>query len=118
MGLLERTFVITDDRYDVGCGLQEYNGTYSLVEAKKGEKKTFMKWVYPQKYDVDTKENYPGDKAFPKSVAIADGRTATIEALESWIEILRGGDDNRQSRQPQGERENENPSYDKDDIPF
>ena len=116
MGLLERTFVITDDRYDVGCGLQEYNGTYSLVEAKKGEKKTFMKWVYPQKYDTDTKENFPGDKAFPKSVAIADGRAATIEALESWIEVLKGGDGNRQSRKPESREETK--SVMNDDIPF
>jgi len=110
MGLLERTFVITDARYDVGCGLQEYNGIYSLVEAKKGEKKTFLKWVYPQKFDQDTKENYPGDKAFPKSVAIAEGRQATIAALEEWIQILKGGE-----RQP----EKEAPQFDgKDDIPF
>lgn len=116
MGLLERTFVITDDNYDVGCGLQEYNGTYSLVEAKKGEKKTFMKWVYPQKYDQDTKENYPGDKAFPKSVAIAEGRVETIQALEGWIEILKGGDGNQRTTNPQSREET--PSVMNDDIPF
>lgn len=112
MGLLERTFVITDDRYDVGCGLQEYNGVYSLVEAKKGEKKTFLKWVYPQKFDPDTKENFPGDKAFPKSVAIAEGRAATIKALEGWLyELGRGSSE----RPPETEPEVE---VGTDDIPF
>lgn len=109
MSLLDRTFIITDDRYDVGCGLQEYNGVYSLVEAKEGEKKIFLKWVYPQKYDQDTKENFPGDKAFPKSVAIAEGKEATIAALEGWLAELKG---------EAAPAETKAPGPDKDDIPF
>lgn len=89
MGLLEDTFVITDDRYDSGCGLQKYRGVYSLCAANKGDSKTFLKWVFPQKFDKDTKENYPGDKAFPMSIAIGEGREDTIAVLQGWIDELK-----------------------------
>jgi len=114
MGLLEKTFVVTDDRYDVGAGLQEYNGTYSVCEAKKGEKKTFLKWVYPQKFDKDTRENYPGDKPFPKSVAIANGKEEVIRVLTEWLDILEG----RPGTQPSKNVKTRKPNIAEDDIPF
>ena len=118
MGLLERTFVVTDDRYDIGAGLQEYNGTYSLCEAHKGERKTFLRWVYPQKFDQDTKENYPGDKALPKSVAIAGSRSSTIKALEGWIEALKNEPGQRKAAgSSRGETRREVKEKD-DTIPF
>lgn len=115
MGLLERTFIVTDDRYDAGCGLQEFKGTYSLCAAKKGESKTFLKWVYPQKYDQDTKENFPGDKAFPMGIALADSKEETVAVLQGWIDELEGGDGNLKRQSEVNKRK---PDLEKDDIPF
>jgi len=113
MGLLETTFVITDDRYDSGCGLQEYRGDYSLCEAKKGDSKTFLKWVFPQKYDKDTKENYPGDKAFPMSIKVGSSKEEAIETLRRWLDIL---EDRPNTRKPQNGQGGQTVSN--DNIPF
>ena len=92
MGLLEETFIVTDDAYESGCGLQDYRGTVSLCAAKKGDSKTFLKWVFPQKYDKDTKVNFPGDKAFPMSIAVGDGRKEAAKVLRHWADVLDGGE--------------------------
>lgn len=117
MSLLGRTFKITDDNYDSGCGMQEYNGTYSVCEAKKGEKKMFLKWVYPQKYDKDTKENYPGDKTFPMSIAVANSKEDAIKTLLRWVAILRGEDAGQNEGSSQKQKAEWIPPVN-DEIPF
>lgn len=111
MGLLERSFVIMDDRYDAGCGVQEYGGKFSICEAKKGDKKMFLKWVYPQRYDKDTKENYPGDKTFPMSVTFASSKQEAVDTLLRWVELIKGNEGGRAERKSA-------PAEKNDTIPF
>lgn len=141
MGLLEKTFVVTNEDYDQGFGLDCFRERYSLKVGKQGDTKVFTKWVFPQKYDRNTRENYPGEKAFPMSVelpedyedaAIALVQVAAALAKEEDLDFddivrkaastkskKRGKPGTEKRRKPPRPKwEDDDPGISDDDIPF
>lgn len=81
MGLLEKTFIQTNKDYNQGFGLDCFRDRYSLRAGKQGDSKVFMRWVFPQKYDRESKESYPGDNAFPMAIELPEDSEDACEAL-------------------------------------
>ncbi len=136
MGLMEKTFVVTSDEYNSGAGLDCYKKKYKLLAGKEGDSKVFAKWVFPQKYDPNEKESYPGDKAFPMSIDLPKDYVEAVFALLKWAAALAKEEDidfqdciekfgrtvgrkrkATRSRQPQ-QSDDDFPPLTDDDIPF
>ncbi len=84
-------FILTDYEYNSGFMLDEYNGVYSLVEARLGQDKDaneviYKKWGYTDKREKGDDGKYvnkPGKKR-PWGVALG----TRDEAIERLREIL------------------------------
>lgn len=103
----ERSFVIIDDKYRRGFGIDEYDGIVALCECNYGsDDKIYAKWGFPQ-----NKNRQPIAKAIPWKITLGYRRQA-IDRLQQLIDYLEGsmGEDGQES----GE------AYDSpnDDIPF
>lgn len=86
-------FIQTNDEYKSGFMIDEYNGVYSLVEAKVGSDgaKVFKKWGYVDKSvkgDDGKYHSEPGKKR-PWGVELGMKEEA-IERLETVLAMLRG----------------------------
>jgi len=92
-------FIITDEQWNQGIHLDEYNGTFSLISAKQKEDgRVFDDWCKVRKgQDAYT------EKDLPMGVRLGDKEQA-VEVLKQFIKALEGGG---------GQPEKEN-----DDIPF
>jgi len=96
-------------QYGDGILLNEYQGEFSLVAAKRKDGKTFMEWVFPQKRD-GSKE--PIDKSLPWKIKLGSKGLA-IEALRFFLGELEG------SMEAPGREEPARPGEpDDNDIPF
>jgi len=109
-GIAIEDFILTDEKYNQGVTLDEYNGVLSLVSCRKTDKgMVFMQWCYPQTRENDT--NIPADKSLPWKITLGD-RFSAIGVLRELLHRL--GDD-----PPSPENDmTENPWDDEDDIPF
>jgi hypothetical protein len=70
---------IPHSEYGDGVILNEYNGTFSIVAAKKGKDgKPYMQWGFPQ-----GKDRLPREKPLPIKINLGDrnAATATLKAL-------------------------------------
>jgi len=76
-------FIQTDEKYNTGLVLDEYNGIFSLVSAfgPKGDFTTKLRWGFPQK-----KEG-PAEKAIPWKITLGNRREA-VEILTKIINEL------------------------------
>ena len=125
MGLLEQTFVTTDEEYKQGAGIDKYRDKYSIRVGKMGDSKVFTKWVFPQKWDKEAKESYPGDKAFPMSVELPENPITAVFALLKWAKAI-CKDDNidfadvvaKAGAVQKPKKVDEFPELEDDDIPF
>ena len=88
---------MTDERYNQGVLLDEYNGVYSLVSAKQGDSKVFTQWCKPRVGE----EKY-SEKAIPMGVRLGD-KAQAVTVLQRFVQMLKRG-----MATPPG----------KDDIPF
>lgn len=80
-----------NDKYNQGIELEEYNGIYSLVLARQGEDGTIFKnWVFPSRYDKDTKEHKAVSKSLPWKIKIGNSESEAIETLQYFIGLLGG----------------------------
>ena len=71
-------------QYGEGIMLNEYNGSFSLVSARKKEDKIYMEWVYPQKRDGSRQ---PMEKSLPWKITLGD-KEAAIQALRFFLKEL------------------------------
>ena len=72
------------NQYGEGIMLNEYNGSFSLVSARKKEDKIYMEWVYPQKRDGSRQ---PMEKSLPWKITLGD-KEAAIQALRFFLKEL------------------------------
>ena len=84
---MSENFILTDSEYKSGFVLDEYNGVYSLVEARQGtDEKVYKKWGYIEKRDKGDDGKYeskPGKKR-PWGVALG----MREEAIRRLREVL------------------------------
>jgi len=79
------SFRETDTKYHSGIELDEYQGSYSLVNAKRGKDEIIYKeWVYPQR------DKKPIEKCIPWKITIGGSAEEAIETLQYFIELLSG----------------------------
>ena len=71
-------------QYGEGIMLNEYNGSFSLVSARKKEEKIYMEWCYPQKRDGSRQ---PMEKSLPWKITLGD-KEAAIQALRFFLKEL------------------------------
>ena len=71
-------------QYGEGIVLDDYNGTISLVAARKKEDNIYMEWCYPQARDGSRK---PIEKSLPWKVSLGD-RESAIKALRFFLKEL------------------------------
>ena len=72
------------NQYGEGIMLNDYNGSFSLVSARKKEDKIYMEWVYPQKRDGSRQ---PMEKSLPWKITLGD-KEAAIAALRFFLKEL------------------------------
>jgi hypothetical protein len=80
-------FILTNEQYDSGIALDEYNDKYSIASAylnKNGQ--VALKWVFQQKWDKDTKKSVPG-KNMPLKIELGT-RDEAIETLKDLLRML------------------------------
>jgi len=82
---MELKDAIMINNYD-GIVLQEYKGTYKLVEVEKYKGKIYMKWMYPARWEYG--DRVPAKKALPIQIRLGDKETAikTLKMLLSYLE--------------------------------
>lgn len=79
------------DKYGGGILLDEYNGSYSLVNAKQTEDgKIFKDWVFPARYDKQERCSKPIEKSTPWKLTIGSSPEEAIETLRYFIGLLDG----------------------------
>ena len=71
-------------QYGEGIIMDEYNGSISLVSARKKEDKVYMEWCYPQARDGSRK---PIEKSLPWKITLGD-REAAIKAMRFFLAEL------------------------------
>ena len=75
-----------NDQYNQGIELEEYDGTYSLVLAQKGnDENVYKKWCFPEY------KKKPIDKSVPWKIPLGNSEAEAIETLQYFIELLGGG---------------------------
>jgi len=85
---MQDNFIITQEKWSQGTKLDEYQGTYSLIDAKEGQGgEIFSTWAYPQ-----DKDRRPRDKAIPVKVTLGTSKRQAIATLEYFLGILKGKD--------------------------
>ena len=81
---MEKFIALKDSKYNEGVQLEEYNGSFSLVTARKGDDdKVYLKWGFPQ-----SKDRKPIEKSIPWKVTIGNDITEAIQMLELFILTL------------------------------
>ena len=102
-------FILTDPKWHQGAKLEEYEGTWSIISAKEGDKGVFAQWCKPQTgWDNDTSEQTYASKDVPMAVRLGEIDDA-IDACEQFVDYLkkiRDGDTSSDSGQIE------------DDLPF
>jgi hypothetical protein len=73
-----------NSKYGEGVILDEYNGSFSLVSARKKDDEVYMEWVYPQARDGSRK---PIDKNIPLKITFGD-RESIIKGLRFFLAEL------------------------------
>lgn len=81
---------IPTDKYGAGILLDEYNGSYSLVSARRSEDGTIYKdWCYPQR------NKQPIEKSLPWKIKLGDSPQEAFDALayfgKAMREVMSGG---------------------------
>lgn len=100
-------FIVTDPKYNRGILLDEYNGRYSLVQARQGESKVFVQWCKPKQGD----DKY-ASKDLPLGVRLGS-KDEAVKILKNFIAAIQGGYEN----EGEGSRPT-NTDTDDLDIPF
>ena len=76
-------------QYGEGIELDEYNGTWSLVQARQGnDQKVYKDWCYPQARTEKGEPNRPIDKCLPWKITLADSVQGAIEMLHAIAQAL------------------------------
>lgn len=89
MAIEEKYFRMMNEKYGSGIGIEEYNGKFSLVSARKGSDGNYYSdWAFPQ--DKDRK---PREKAIPVKVPLGDSRDEAIATLRHFCDLVNGVDE-------------------------
>ena len=112
----DQDFIMTNEQYNSGIKVEEYNGTYSLVAAWMGKDgDVALKWGYIEK------DKKPGKK-LPIKVELGD-RDQAIEVLQAALRLMNAEPDGPERLQDYGQSEKPDytpqggdPEY--GDIPF
>lgn len=105
---MENFLKYPNDQYGSGIELNEYNGEYSLVNARQAEDgQVWKEWCYPQR------NKKPIEKSLPWKIKIGSSPEEAVETLKHFIKLLAhpsGGTIRDEYYGP--------PAADDDDIPF
>ena len=72
-----------------GVELENYNGTWSLVQARQSnEGKVYKDWAYPQARTEKGEPNRPIEKCLPWKITLADTAKGAIEMLHAIAQAL------------------------------
>lgn len=77
---------VPDSQYNEVVILDEYNGVYSLILGKQGDKRNFWKMVHPET------RSGPSEKKIPMKVVLGD-QHAAANMLRQLAHELEGGDE-------------------------
>jgi len=87
MSISENTFTVTNEKYNEGLALDEYNGTYSIISCQKAQDgKLWPKWMRMQL----GKDKW-SDKSSPIKVLVGATKEDAIANLTMIIEAIRCG---------------------------
>ena len=104
----EKNFIMTNEQYQSGIKVEEYNGTYSLVSAWiNQEEEVRLKWGYIEK------DKKPGKK-LPIKVELGS-REEAIRVLQSALRLLNAEPDGPMEL-PEHPQDGSQPAY--DDVPW
>ena len=80
-------FIITDQKYNSGFTIDEYNGKISIVNARQADDgRAWVEWCYPQKRKDG--ENVPHTKALPWKILLGADRAEAVRSLKSLLAIV------------------------------
>ena len=80
-------FILTDEKYNSGFILDDYNGTLSLVNCRRSkEGRIYTQWCYPEVRGED-KTSAPAAKSLPWKITLGD-RHGAIDALYAALAML------------------------------
>ena len=83
---MEKFIALKDSKWGEGVQLEEYNESFSLVTARKGDDdKVYLKWGFPQ-----NKDRKPIEKSIPWKVTIGGSKEEAVEMLTAMLEYLSG----------------------------
>ena len=77
-----------DSAYGEGILVDEYNGDWSLVQARQGQDgKTYMQWCYPQKHGD---ERGPMDRSVPWKIKLGNSKEEAVMKLRELAAKIEG----------------------------
>lgn len=89
MAIKEEHFIVTDEKWGRGIGLDFYKDEVSIAVADKKEGgEIYLQWVHPQVYDNG--ERMASNKTIPLKITLGLKQQA-IQRLEQFIYMLQGG---------------------------
>jgi hypothetical protein len=108
-------FIVTNQQYNSGIMLDEYNGVYSLSGARLGQdrdgnEKVWQDWGFRQ-----TKDKKPMEKAMPWKITIGT-KDEAIQNLKDILSLLGAEYDGPEKFDGTPADSGDNPEFDK--IPF
>ena len=59
-----------------GIELEEYEGKFQLVEAKKKDDNIYKEWNYISEWDAESRSFVPGEKKRPQGIRLGEEATA------------------------------------------
>jgi hypothetical protein len=85
--ILENSYIETNEQYSRGLAIDEYKGSYSLVEARRGtDGKLYSKWGYPEH------NRQPIEKPIPWKITLGDDGDSALDTLIRLVKFMRDGD--------------------------
>ena len=76
-------FLETDDQYGSGIQLEEYNGKWSLCNARMGDDdKVWKDWCFP------IRDRKPTQKSVPWKITLGSSKEEAVETLRHFIALL------------------------------
>lgn len=114
MAIEESKYIETNEQYNEGIAIDEYNGNISLSCVTRGKDgNLYLKWSYPS--ERVSGKSVPAEKMFPVKVFLGDSTENAISTLRQVLILL--GDCEKQPDYSSQNGKDIMPPPD-DDIPF
>lgn len=84
----DKSYIEIDKEWHEGIALEENNGSYALVKARKGHNDVIYRaWAYPQ-----LKGKKPADTAVPWKIKLGDNNEEAISVLRHFAMLIKRGE--------------------------